>query len=113
MVLERPRRRIQSDAVAPARNGRLCRPGVATAATLAAPPLPVSVNAGAGTVPVILFALLYRFRALISGNTELGGGLAGDEGSGKSTPEAHTTRRVRARSIPTSGPLTSRASGIR
>jgi len=75
--------------------------GIAASAVLAARPLPVSVSVGAGAVPLICFVLLYRFSAVSSRTTHLGGGLAGDEGSGKSTPEAHS-----AAGLPLRSPIT-------
>ena len=72
--------------------------GVAAAAALAARPLPVSVSIGAGAVPLICFILLYRFTAVGGRGAELGGGLAGNEGSGKSTPEAHSPAGLPLRS---------------
>ena len=72
--------------------------GVGASAALAARPLPVSVSVGAGGLPLICFILLYRFSAVSSRTTHVGGGLAGDEGSGKSTPEAHSSAGLPLRS---------------
>ena len=75
--------------------------GVGASAVLATRPLPVSVSVGAGAVPLICFILLYRFSAVSSRTTDVGGGLAGDEGSGKFTPEAHS-----AAGLPLRSPIT-------
>jgi len=72
--------------------------GVGAAAALTARPLPVSVSVAAGAVPLICFILLYRFSAVSGRTTNVGGGLAGDEGSGKSTPEAHSSAGLPLRS---------------
>jgi hypothetical protein len=59
--------------------------GSRAAAALATQPLPLSVAVSASAVPVVCSALLYRFTVAGRRPDPLGGGLARNEGSGKTT----------------------------